>query len=153
MFLHSGKTVGDVLFRDEKYRYLIYTWLIVSIHVIQCLQQRCGSGSVIICHYLIWISIRILPSISKKSKKNLYLYYFFTSFWPFISEDWCKCTFKSNKQKSSEKKLFVLVFCQPLTKKAGSGSVIGDTNPRIRICTMQYFKDPQYHWFTVLHAN
>ncbi len=41
------------------------------------------------------------PSIKKqKSKNNLDFCYFVTSFWLFIFEDWCKCTFKSNKQKN-----------------------------------------------------
>ncbi len=45
--------------------------------------------------------IRILLSPSKNSKKNLDSYCFFvTSFWLFIFEKWCKCTFKRSGSES-----------------------------------------------------
>jgi hypothetical protein len=36
----------------------------------------------------------ILLSLSKNSKENHAFYWFVTSFWLFIFEKWCKCTFK-----------------------------------------------------------
>jgi hypothetical protein len=39
-----------------------------------------------------WIRIRILPSSTKNNKKNLAFYYFVTSLWLYIYEEWCKCT-------------------------------------------------------------
>ncbi len=50
----------------------------------------------------LFVLIRILPSTSKKIKKNLDLYCFVTSLWLFIFKEWCKC--KRNKHKSLEKK-------------------------------------------------
>jgi hypothetical protein len=45
------------------------------------------------------IRIQILPSTSKKIKKNLNFFCFVTSLWLFIFEKWCKCTFKSKRNK------------------------------------------------------
>ncbi len=60
------------------------------------ISQRYGSGSGSDYH-------------QAKKKKNLDSYCFVTSFWLFIFEKWCKCTFKSNKQTSffKNKLLFV----------------------------------------------
>ncbi len=65
-------------------------------------------------------------------KKNLDFYYFVTSFWLFIYENWYKVPLKSNKQKTLTKNL---PSCQPLTKKQDpAGSVIQcGPDPRIRI--------------------
>ncbi len=64
-------------------------------------------------HYFVQIRIQILPSTSKKSKKNLDFYYFCDFFLIFFLWNWCKCTFK----KYLKKTLFLLASCQPLTKK------------------------------------
>ncbi len=42
----------------------------------------------------VWIRIRILLSSCKNTKKNLWFLLFCDSFWLFIFEKWCKCTFK-----------------------------------------------------------
>ncbi len=47
----------------------------------------------------LFLRIRILPSASNWSKKNLDFYYFVTSFWLFVFEECRKCTSESNKQK------------------------------------------------------
>jgi hypothetical protein len=52
------------------------------------------------------IQIRILPSSSKNSKKNLDIYCFVTSLWLFIFEEWCNVPSKCNKQKTSKKFFF-----------------------------------------------
>ncbi len=86
------------------------------------------SGSVgSVCLWAFWIQIRILPSLSKNSKKNLEFLYFGTSFWLFIFKDWCKWTFKYVviSKKTVKKTYILLAPCQPLTKKAGSGSEAG----------------------------
>ncbi len=61
-----------------------------------CIYQCCGSGSESgsTCFWASWIRIRILLSLSKTSKKNLDFYCFVTSFWLFLLEKCCKCTFK-----------------------------------------------------------
>ncbi len=48
--------------------------------------------------------IRILRSSSKKV--NLYFYCFVTSWWLFIFEEWCKCTFKKLYEKNTRKNIF-----------------------------------------------
>ncbi len=55
-----------------------------------------GSGSAIQSY-----GIRILPSSSKKSKKNLDSYCFVTSLWNFIFEKWCKCIIKKAKSRKT----------------------------------------------------
>ncbi len=47
-----------------------------------------------------------------------------TFLWLFIFEEWCECTFKSNKQKYLGKFFFFLLpSWRSLTKRAGSGTV------------------------------
>ncbi len=59
-------------------------------------------------------------SINKPKIKKvpvIKLWYFVTSFWLFIYENLCKCTFKSNKQKNLDKTTYLLsASCQPMTK-------------------------------------
>jgi hypothetical protein len=80
------------------------------------------------------------PSINKqKMKKNLDFYCFVTSFWLFIFEEWCKCTFKRNKHKNLVNKN---LFCWHLEghwrKEQGPESdlhpdpLVKGTDPRIR---------------------
>jgi hypothetical protein len=66
------------------------------------------------------IRIRILPSTSRKSKKNLdFCYFFFLSLMTDVN-----VPLKSNKQQVWGKFFVVVGICQSLTKKAsGSGSV------------------------------
>ncbi len=54
------------------------------------------------------LGIRILPSLNKNIKKNLYFYCFVTSLWLFVFNEWCKCIFKKygNKQKNRENFFF-----------------------------------------------
>jgi hypothetical protein len=91
------------------------------------------------------------PSIIKQnSKKNLYFYCFVTSVWLFIFEEWCKCTFKKNKQKT---RFFLLASWRSLTKRAASISVSqryrsADTNPD----TYQNLTDPE-HWFYCIDTD
>ncbi len=98
-----------------------YRLVSLSIFPHHSLKQCCGSGTV--CFWTTWIRIRhyfvrirILPSTSKKSKKNLDFYYFVTAFWLFISEsdNW----YKNVPSKLICKKTYLLASCHPLTKKA-----------------------------------
>ncbi len=70
----------------------------LSSYVLPCCQlffQCCFSGSVGPVYFgAFWIRIHFLLSSSKNSKKNLDSYCFVTSFWLFIFEKRCKCTFK-----------------------------------------------------------
>jgi len=76
------KYVLDVHLTNSKYCNSLFTEVLwIRIHRIRMFLGLPGSGSVIIFLYL--ISIRILPSISKKSKKNLGFYYFFYFFLTF----------------------------------------------------------------------
>ncbi len=89
------------------------------------------------------IPIRILLSLSKNSKKNLYFYCFVTSFWLFIFEKWCKSTLKSNMQKNFVLRIiFLLASWRSVMKMEGSGFEFGSgsksqsirgMDPRIRI--------------------
>ncbi len=70
------------------------------------------------------------PSINKqRSKKTLDFYYFVTSFWLFIYENWCKMYL----QKVINNKLYHLVshwrknrirICKPVVRIRGSGSIL-----------------------------
>ncbi len=74
---------------------------------------RFGSGSAII-----WMD----PDpfiIKQKSKKSLDFYWFVTSLWLFIFEDWCKSTFKKLKYK--ETNFVVDILKSHWRKRAGSG--------------------------------
>ncbi len=93
----------------KKYAGSLTVWVTLStrrlkVTIEKSFNQCCGSGST--CFWAsririhqseLWIRIRfrIFHSSCKNCKKNLDSYYFVTdSFWLFIFEKWCKCTFK-----------------------------------------------------------
>jgi hypothetical protein len=70
----------------------------------------------------VWILIRILPSLSKNSKKNLYFYCSVTLY-DFLSlKNDINVPSKSNKQKKLGQKYLLLVSWRTLMKRAGSGA-------------------------------
>ncbi len=85
-----------------RWRHFAWPSMSLSFHgweIKHCFNQCCGSGSESgstgsTCFWSSWMRIRILLSLSKNSTKNLDFYCIVTSFWLFIFEKWCKCTFK-----------------------------------------------------------
>ncbi len=66
----------------------------------------------------------------QKMKKTLDFSYFLTSLRLFIFEEWCQCTFKRNKHKNSEEKIyFLLASWRSLTKRAVSRAEVTDLHP------------------------
>ncbi len=138
----------------------------ISHRILHSLPQCCGSGSyglglwIRIRHYS--VRIRILSSTSKKCKKNLLFLLFYISFRLFIYENWCKCT-KKEISKIWKKTYFLLTSCQPLTKKAGSGSGSGSVIQRygsatlLEIILVILMRAPasgaKASLFTILHLN
>ncbi len=72
----------------------------------------------------------------EKMTKNLDFYYFVTSLWLFIFEEWCKCTFKKDKHRELDKKI---IFCWHLEgpwwkeQDTESDPVVKGTDSRIQI--------------------
>ncbi len=81
---------------------------------------------ILINHYL-YVSGSFQVPCQQKSKKNLDFYYLSTSFWLFAFKDLCTVivVFLSMiiSKKNFKKQIFLLARCQPLMKKAESGSV------------------------------
>ncbi len=67
------------------------------------------------------VQIRILPSSSKNSSKNLYFYCFVSSFWLFIYDVWCNCIFKKYPSNKREKKKKCII-CWRLERHWQTGS-------------------------------
>jgi hypothetical protein len=75
--------------------YRLFKHKLPELHSLLCKKFGSGLGKIIpdpLVRCTVWL--RILPSSSENSKKNLDFYCFVTSLWLFISEELCKCTFK-----------------------------------------------------------
>jgi hypothetical protein len=119
-------------------RYTVFSNMILLTSVVDPDPCVLWASWIRIRHY--FVRIRILPTKSRKGKKNLDFYCFVTFFFTFINENWLNVPSKSNKQKT-----FLLASCHPLPKKAGSGcerNRTADPDP------YQNVKDPQY-WLII----
>ncbi len=97
-----------------------------------------------------WIQIRILPSRSKKISETLTSTVFLLLFLIFYlwKVMWIYPKKYRNKQKKFKKTYLLLAPCQPLTKKAGSGSRSGISKSVVPYWSpdpdpYQYIMDPQ----------
>ncbi len=81
-----------------------HTFLFIHISS-QCCGSVCFWASRIWLRYYS-VRIRILPSTIKKSKKKPWFLLFCDFLLTFVYENWCKCAFKSTKEKNLEIKLF-----------------------------------------------
>ncbi len=72
------------------------------------------------------------PSINKqKNEGNLDFYCFVSSLWPFIFEEWCKCTFK--KELVFKKNIFCGHWRKEQDLAPDLDPLVKGTDPRIRI--------------------
>ena len=103
--IRSQKGTGSrIRIRNTEFFRSTETWNSRTGGILEQVNQCCGSGSTgSTCFWAsriririhkpeVWI--RILLSSCKNSKKKPWFLLFCDSFWLFIFEKWCKCTFK-----------------------------------------------------------
>ncbi len=106
-------------------------------------QEHCSTKTLLwIRHY--FLRIRILPSTRKK-RENPWLNYFVTSFWLFIFENWCKCTFKKYRnQHENLKKFYFLFGILSATDEKSQIQIHKSVEPYGSAAPNQNVTDPQY---------